>query len=42
MSNERQRALVVDDEKNLRESLAELIEGEGFVVTQAGDGEEAV
>jgi two-component system, NtrC family, response regulator AtoC len=36
------QVLVVDDELNLRESLAELISGEGFRVTQAGDGQEAI
>lgn len=36
------QALVVDDEINLRESLVELIAGEGFRVAQGGDGEEAV
>ena len=36
------QALVVDDEINLRESLVELIAGEGFRVTQAADGEDAV
>lgn len=35
-------ALVVDDETNLRESLAELIESENFVVAQAANGEEAI
>jgi DNA-binding NtrC family response regulator len=34
--------LVVDDESNLRESLAELIASEGFLVVQASDGETAV
>lgn len=36
------QAFVVDDEINLRESLVELIAGEGFRVAQAGDGEYAV
>lgn len=36
------QALVVDDEINLRESLVELIAGEGFRVAQAGDGEDAI
>lgn len=36
------QVLVVDDEINLRESLAELIASEGFGVTQAGDGEQAI
>jgi len=34
--------LVVDDEKTLRETLAESLETEGFVVVQAADGREAV
>lgn len=42
MSKPKPHALVVDDEKNLRESLAELIDGEGFIVTQADDGQTAV
>jgi two-component system response regulator AtoC len=42
MKTELGQALVVDDEINLRESLVELIAGEGFRVAQAGDGEEAV
>ncbi|MEO6392059.1 MAG: sigma-54 dependent transcriptional regulator [Pyrinomonadaceae bacterium] len=42
MSKPKLHALVVDDEKNLRESLAELIEGEGFIVAQADDGQTAV
>lgn len=36
------QALVVDDEINLRESLVELIAGEGFQVMQAGDGQQAI
>jgi len=42
MRSEKMQVLVVDDETNLRESLAELIESEGFVVTQAMNGEEAI
>lgn len=42
MKTELGEALVVDDEVNLRESLVELITSEGFRVTQAGNGEEAV
>jgi two-component system response regulator AtoC len=42
MKTELGQALVVDDELNLRESLVELIAGEGFRVTQAANGEEAV
>jgi DNA-binding NtrC family response regulator len=34
--------MVVDDEQRLRESLAELLTGEGYEVTQAGDGDEAL
>ncbi len=34
--------LVVDDEKTLRETLAESLEVEGFTVVQAADGREAV
>lgn len=42
MSDERQSVLIVDDEKNLRESLVEVIEAEGFSSLQATNGEEAV
>ncbi len=42
MKTEFGEALVVDDEVNLRESLVELIAGEGFRVAQASNGEEAV
>lgn len=42
MKTELGQALVVDDETNLRESLVELIAGEGFRVAQAGDGADAV
>jgi two-component system response regulator AtoC len=42
MNEDRGQALVVDDEINLRESLVELIAGEGFRTAQAGDGESAV
>jgi two-component system response regulator AtoC len=42
MSQRKPTALVIDDEKNLRESLAELIEGEGFDAAQAEDGQTAV
>jgi DNA-binding response OmpR family regulator len=34
--------LVVDDEKTLRETLAEELEAEGYAVVQAADGREAV
>ena len=36
------KILIVDDEKNLRESLAELVESEGFLAVQAADGAEAL
>lgn len=42
MKTETEQAFVIDDETNLRESLAELIAGEGFRVAQAGDGREAI
>lgn len=42
MTEEQRHVLVVDDEVNLREGLVELISGEGFRVTQAGDGAAAV
>src|ERR1700687_4367725 len=34
--------LIVDDEVNLRASLVELVESEGFNAAQAANGEEAV
>ena len=42
MNNDKGLVLVVDDETNLRESFAELVSSEGFRVTQAGDGAEAL
>ncbi|MCP9495653.1 MAG: sigma-54 dependent transcriptional regulator [Pyrinomonadaceae bacterium MAG19_C2-C3] len=42
MNSTKQPVLIVDDETNLRESLAELVESEGFAVTQARDGGEAI
>ncbi|MGI8494147.1 MAG: sigma-54-dependent transcriptional regulator, partial [Pyrinomonadaceae bacterium] len=36
------KILIVDDEKNLRESLAELVESENFEAEQAADGAEAL
>lgn len=36
------KVLIVDDEKNLRESLVELIEGEGFSTVSAENGAEAL
>ena len=35
------KVLVVDDEKNIRESLVELIESENFAVESAADGADA-
>ena len=37
-----EKILVVDDEKNLRETLVELFESENFDVSSAGDGAEAL
>ena len=37
-----EKILVVDDEKNLRETLVELFESENFVVSSAADGAEAL
>lgn len=34
------KILVVDDERNLRESIVELLESEGYKPDQAGDGAE--
>ena len=42
MKRDAAQVLIVDDETNLRESLAELVEGEGFRASQAANGEEAV
>ena len=42
MREDAAQVLIVDDETNLREGLAELVEGEGFRARQAADGEEAV
>lgn len=42
MKTETLQALIVDDEINVRESLAELVTSEGFAVTQAADGQSAV
>jgi len=36
------KILIVDDEKNLRESLVELVESEGFQAEEATDGAEAL
>ncbi|MBO0798578.1 MAG: sigma-54-dependent Fis family transcriptional regulator [Blastocatellia bacterium] len=41
MKADRARVLVIDDEANFRESLAELVESEGFAALEANDGEEA-
>ena len=39
---ETQRILVVDDEKNIRLTLAQTLESSGLLVQTAGDGEEAL
>lgn len=36
------RVLIVEDEKDIRESLGELLEAEGFVVSQAENGRAAL
>ena len=36
------RILIVDDERTLRESCASVLRGEGYSVTLAGRGEEAL
>ncbi len=36
------KILIVDDEKNLRESLVELVESEGYETTQASNGAEGL
>lgn len=36
------KVLIVDDEKNLRASLVELIESEGYETEQASDGAEGL
>ncbi|HEX7176900.1 MAG TPA: sigma-54 dependent transcriptional regulator [Pyrinomonadaceae bacterium] len=42
MKEDAAQVLIIDDETNLRESLAELVESEGFRAAQAANGEEAV
>jgi two-component system, NtrC family, response regulator AtoC len=42
MKEDAAQVLIVDDETNLRESLAELVESEGFRASQAVNGDEAV
>jgi two-component system response regulator AtoC len=42
MKSHTEHVLIVDDEKNLRESLAELVTTEGFQVSQAADGKAAL
>jgi len=42
MNHEAKTVLIVDDERHLRQSLAEIFEEEGFGVLQAADGEEAL
>jgi two-component system response regulator MprA len=41
-SGTRTRVLVVEDDRALREAMATFIRGEGYVVDEAGDGEEAL
>ena len=36
------RILVAEDEENIRETLADLLSGEGYEVTTAADGEAAI
>ena len=36
------RVLVIDDEKNMRHLLKTMLEKEGYVVTEAADGKEAI
>lgn len=36
------RILVVEDDRDIRESLIEVLEDEGYVVASAGDGREAL
>jgi len=38
----KQRVLVIDDDASVRESLRKVLQGAGYEVTTAGDGEEAV
>ena len=42
MKEDATQVLIVDDETNLRETLAELVESEGFRASQATNGEEAI
>ena len=42
MSDKQVKILVVDDDNNLRETLADLLELEGYKVYQAGDGKECM
>ena len=41
MSPPRAHILVVDDEPNIRKTMAGVLEDEGYAVTSAGDAEEA-
>ena len=38
----KQRVLVIDDDASVRESLRKVLQGTGYEVTTAGDGEEAL
>ena len=42
MSEPPKHLLIVDDEKPLREAVAERLTDHGFVVEQAGSGEDAI
>jgi two-component system response regulator AtoC len=42
MNEDAAQVLIVDDETNLRETLVELVESEGFRASQAANGEEAI
>ena len=40
--NMKQRALIIDDDASVRESIGKVLKGAGYEVTTAADGEEAV
>ena len=42
VSSSQRRVLVVDDESSIREVLCQYLEAEGFLTTQAADGDEAL